>query len=166
MWTCFLNSEFHAMMMKNEQVAGCTGAAPGLQHARVALLVCVLDVKSAVSQIAAARLVSTLRWMQKLESLKWWFPPLCGLSAHYWCCIQAPPPTFEKKASIVFVFFILNMNFQSLGLSVFAVLIDWFRTSNSVIYFLHLYFSYVWYLFFISIIEFIYHHFPPKELYC
>lgn len=49
------------MMMKNEQVAGCTGAAPGLQHARVALLVCVLDVKSAVSQIAAARLVSTLR---------------------------------------------------------------------------------------------------------
>lgn len=70
MWTCFLNSEFHAMMMKNEQVAGCTGAAPGLQHARVALLVCVLDVKSAVSQIAVARLVSTLRWMQKLESLE------------------------------------------------------------------------------------------------
>uniref|UniRef100_A0A7N2MS40 Protein ULTRAPETALA 1 n=1 Tax=Quercus lobata TaxID=97700 RepID=A0A7N2MS40_QUELO len=60
-WFSTWNREFHAMMMKNEQVAGCTGAAPGLQHARVALLVCVLDVKSAVSQIAAARLVSTLR---------------------------------------------------------------------------------------------------------
>jgi hypothetical protein len=53
--------------MKNELVAGCTGAAPVLQHARVALLVCVLDVKSAVSQIAAARHVSTLRGLQKLE---------------------------------------------------------------------------------------------------
>ena len=102
-------------------------------------------------------------WVSKVTLLSWWFYPLCGFSAHYWCCIQAPPPTFEKKASIVIVFFILNMNFQSLGLSVFAVLIDWFRTSNSVIYFLHLYFSYVRYLFFICIIEFIYHHFPPRS---
>ena len=54
-------------MMKKELVAGCTGAAPVLQHARVALLVCVLDVKSADSQIAAARHVLTLRGMQKLE---------------------------------------------------------------------------------------------------
>lgn len=47
------------MMMKNEEVERYTGAAPVLQRARVALPVCVLGVKSVVSQIAAARPAST-----------------------------------------------------------------------------------------------------------
>lgn len=106
-------------------------------------------------------------WVSKVTLLSWWFPLCVGSLPIIGAAFKRHPPhVWKKKASIVFVFFILNMNFQSLGLSVFAVLIDWFRTSNSVIYFLHLYFSYVWYLFFISIIEFIYHHFSPKELYC
>lgn len=67
---CFLSSELNVMMMKSEQAAGCTGAAPGLQHARAALLVCVLDAKSVVSRIAAARLASTSLEMQELESPK------------------------------------------------------------------------------------------------
>lgn len=67
---CFLFAELHVMMMKNEQVAGCTGAAVVLQHAKGALLVCVLDAKSVVSQIAAARLALTLLGTRRLESPK------------------------------------------------------------------------------------------------
>lgn len=70
MYDTVLYSELHVTMMKNEQVAGFIGAALGLQHARAALLVCVLDVKSVVFLIAAARLASTLPGMRRLESPK------------------------------------------------------------------------------------------------
>lgn len=55
------------MMTKNGQVGGCTGVAPVLQHARAALPVCALVVKSVVSQIAAAKLALTSLGMQKFE---------------------------------------------------------------------------------------------------
>ncbi|CAK9151370.1 unnamed protein product [Ilex paraguariensis] len=60
-------SELHVMMTKNEQVEECIGAAPVLQHAEVALPVCVLDAKSVVLQTAAARLALTSQGMRKLE---------------------------------------------------------------------------------------------------
>ncbi|XP_035541770.1 uncharacterized protein LOC118344715 [Juglans regia] len=62
--------ELHVMMTKSEGVAECTGAACVLQHARAALLVSVLDVKSVVSLIAAAKPASTLLGMRRLESPK------------------------------------------------------------------------------------------------
>ena len=37
-------------------------------------------------------------WVSKVTLLSWWFYPLCGFSAHYWCCIQAPPPHIWKKS--------------------------------------------------------------------
>lgn len=58
------------MMMKSERVAEYTGAARVRQHARAALLVSVLDVKSVVSLIAAAKPASTLLGMRSLESPK------------------------------------------------------------------------------------------------
>lgn len=123
---CFLYSELHVMMMKSEQVAGCTGAAPGLQRARAALLVCVSDVKSAVSQNAAARLASTLLGMRKLESPK---QPLDLDIPRPWSGFAHSSPTeIFKEALSDIVFLTLEMNFQSLGSSVFAVLIDWLRT--------------------------------------
>lgn len=61
------NSGLHAMMMKKEQVAGSTEDVPVLQHARVAPLVCVLDVKSVGFQTAAARLAQISLGMQKLK---------------------------------------------------------------------------------------------------
>jgi hypothetical protein len=126
---CFLYSELHVMMMKSEQVAGCTGAAPGLQRARAALLVCVLDVKSVVSRNAAARLASTSLGMRKLESPNQpldldipVFPTWSGF-AH-----SSPTEIFKEALSDI-VFLTLEMNFQSLGSSVFAVLlINWLRT--------------------------------------
>ncbi|KAF2323950.1 hypothetical protein GH714_004409 [Hevea brasiliensis] len=65
---CFEISESHATMKKNAQVVGYTEAAPGPQHAKVALPACALGVKSVVSQIAVARLASTSQGMQKLKS--------------------------------------------------------------------------------------------------
>lgn len=56
------------MMMKSEQVAGYTGAAPGLQHARVVPPVCALGVKSVGSLIAVAKLALTSLGTRKLES--------------------------------------------------------------------------------------------------
>ncbi|MBA0620893.1 hypothetical protein Godav_006560 [Gossypium davidsonii] len=53
--------------MKRELVAGYTGVAPVLQHARVALPVCVLGVKSVGSLIAVAKLALTSLGMPKLE---------------------------------------------------------------------------------------------------
>lgn len=47
-------------MKKNEEVEEFTEDAVGLQRAKVALLVCALDVTSAVFQIAAVRPVLTL----------------------------------------------------------------------------------------------------------
>ncbi|CAB4274379.1 unnamed protein product [Prunus armeniaca] len=55
------------MMKKNEQVEEYIEAVPVLQHAKAALLVCALAVKSVVSQIAAARLAPTSQGMLKLE---------------------------------------------------------------------------------------------------
>jgi hypothetical protein len=95
--SCFLNSELHVRMMKSEQAAGCTGAAPGLQHARAALLVCVLDVKSVVSQIAAARLASTSLEMQELESPKQTLRP--GYSPLVWVCPFKPPHQDLKRGT-------------------------------------------------------------------
>ncbi|XVE59580.1 hypothetical protein DITRI_Ditri05aG0057200 [Diplodiscus trichospermus] len=63
----FHMTEEHVMMMKSEQVAGYTGAAVVLQHARVVLLVCALGVKSVDSLIAVAKLASTSLGMPKLE---------------------------------------------------------------------------------------------------
>ena len=137
MWTAafFLYSELLVRMMKNELVAGCTGPAPVLQHARVAFLVCVLDVKSVVSQIAAARHVPTLRGMQKLELswaepaskvtlLSWWFPPLNVGSLLIVGATFKRHPTFKKKLPLsLSFFFMLNMNFQALGSSALAVLL-------------------------------------------
>ncbi|KAF2283179.1 hypothetical protein GH714_043509 [Hevea brasiliensis] len=60
-------SESH-VMMKNEQVGGCTEAAPDPQLAKVALPACALGVKSVVSQIAAARLALISQGMQKFDS--------------------------------------------------------------------------------------------------
>ena len=58
------------MMMKSEQVAGYTGAAPVLQHARVVLPVCALGVKSVGSPTAVAKLALTSLGMPKLEYLQ------------------------------------------------------------------------------------------------
>lgn len=55
------------MMTKNGQVEGCTGVAPVLQHARAALPVCALGVRSVASQIAAAKPALTSPGMQKFE---------------------------------------------------------------------------------------------------
>ena len=55
------------MMMKSERVAGYTGAATVLQHARVVLPVCALGVKSVDSLIAVAKLALTSLGMPKLE---------------------------------------------------------------------------------------------------
>lgn len=58
------------MMMKSEQVAGYTGAATVLQHARVVLPVCALGVKSVGSLTAVAKLALTSPGMPELESLQ------------------------------------------------------------------------------------------------
>uniref|UniRef100_A0A6N2L0Q2 Uncharacterized protein n=1 Tax=Salix viminalis TaxID=40686 RepID=A0A6N2L0Q2_SALVM len=55
------------MMTKNEQAGGYTEAAPVRRHARAALPVCALGVRSAVSQIAAAKPALTSPGMQKFE---------------------------------------------------------------------------------------------------
>lgn len=55
------------MMKKKERVGECTGVAPDLQHARAALLVCVLAVKSVDFQTAVARLALISPGMQKLN---------------------------------------------------------------------------------------------------
>ena len=55
------------MMKKNEQVAEFTGDVRALQLAKVALLACVLDVISAVFQIAIAKLALTSQGMPKLK---------------------------------------------------------------------------------------------------
>lgn len=57
----------HVMMKKKERVGECTGVAPDLQHARAALLVCVLAVKSVDFQTAVARLALISPGMQKLN---------------------------------------------------------------------------------------------------
>lgn len=64
--TCHM-IRLHVMMKKKEQVAGCTGVAPDLQHARAALPVCVLAVKSVDFQTAVARLALISPGMQKLK---------------------------------------------------------------------------------------------------
>ncbi|KAF1898816.1 hypothetical protein Lal_00018935 [Lupinus albus] len=61
-------AELHVTMKKNEQAAEFTGHALVLQHAKVALHVCALDVIFAAFQIAAARFVLTSQAMPKLES--------------------------------------------------------------------------------------------------
>lgn len=55
------------MMKKSELVAGCIGDAFVLQHARAALPVFALVVRSAVSLTAAARHALTLQGTQKLK---------------------------------------------------------------------------------------------------
>jgi len=55
------------MMKKKEAVAEFTEDALILQHAKAALLVCVLDATYAVFQTVLARLVPTLQRMPKLE---------------------------------------------------------------------------------------------------
>ncbi|XP_059274622.1 uncharacterized protein LOC132029337 isoform X2 [Lycium ferocissimum] len=63
----FLLTNFHAMMMKNEQAGGCTGDVCVLRRVEVALPVCVLAVKYVVSQTAVARLALISQGMPKLE---------------------------------------------------------------------------------------------------
>ncbi|GAU41574.1 hypothetical protein TSUD_271830 [Trifolium subterraneum] len=55
------------MMKKNVEVEEFTEDVVDLQHVKVALLVCALDVTSAAFRIAAARHVLTLLAMQKLD---------------------------------------------------------------------------------------------------
>ncbi|KAF5464103.1 hypothetical protein F2P56_014210 [Juglans regia] len=83
-----LQCSFSLLSMPSEGVAECTGAARVLQHARAALLVSVLDVKSVVSLIAAAKPASTLLGMRRLESPK-------ALIR------QSSPPTFEKALRVI-----------------------------------------------------------------
>lgn len=60
-------TKLRVMMMKNEQAAGCTGAAAALQRAKDVPPVCVSDVKFAVSQTAAARPAQTSQRMLRLN---------------------------------------------------------------------------------------------------
>lgn len=55
------------MMRKKEQAGGFIGAVAVNQHAKAALRVYALAVKSVVSQIAAAKLVPTSQGMLNLE---------------------------------------------------------------------------------------------------
>nr|GMD38426.1 protein ULTRAPETALA 1 [Ipomoea batatas] len=70
-----LVTKLHVMTMRSEQAGGCTVDAPALQRAEAAPPACVLDARSADSQIAVARLVSISLGMSKLEGRGQTVPP-------------------------------------------------------------------------------------------
>ncbi|KAJ6696670.1 hypothetical protein OIU85_003063 [Salix viminalis] len=87
------------MMTKNEQAGGYTEAAPVRRHARAALPVCALGVRSVVSQIAAAKPALTSPGMQKFEFNAFSSSDIPLLS---WCLSMAlllhSAPTAKRKA--------------------------------------------------------------------